>query len=79
MNKRIRELAVKAGAGPKGQPVVIAMMDIEKFEKLIRADEREICEKICARIHWDFRKTGEDKKAYGVLSCLAEIRDRGQK
>lgn len=35
MNKRIKELAVQAGAGEWGDSVIPAMMDIEKFSELI--------------------------------------------
>ena len=48
MNERIRELAIKAGAGAWGDSVVPAMMDIEKFAELVRADEREACAALCS-------------------------------
>lgn len=35
MNERIRELALAAGAGEWGDSVIPAMMDIEKFTRLI--------------------------------------------
>ena len=35
MNERIRELAIKAGAGEWGDSVVPAMMDTQKFAELI--------------------------------------------
>ena len=35
MNERIRELAIKAGAGEWGDSVVPAMMDVGKFAELI--------------------------------------------
>ena len=35
MNQKIRDLAVQAGAGEWGDSVVPAMMDIEKFAKLL--------------------------------------------
>lgn len=35
MNERIKDLALKAGAGEWGDSVIPAMMDIEKFAELI--------------------------------------------
>ena len=46
MNKRIRELAIKAGAGEWGDSVVPAMMDIQKFALLIVAECAGIYDKI---------------------------------
>ena len=75
MNERIRELAIKAGAGAWGDSVVPAMMDIEKFAELVRADEREQCAKVCeARYMGDNNR--EDMEA---RRCAEAIRARGEK
>jgi hypothetical protein len=80
MNERIKELAVQAGADEWGDSVVPAMMNIEKFAALVRADEREECAKVADR------QNGDDEQ--DLESCVwskaarhiaAAIRERGSK
>ena len=49
MNERIKDLALKAGAGEWGDSVIPAMMNIEKFAELIVRE--------CANL--PFKSTGE--------------------
>lgn len=66
MNKRIRELALQAGA----QGIVNRdFIDIEKFAELVRSEEREACAKVCEE-----DESGRDSGGY-----YAEIiRARGE-
>jgi hypothetical protein len=46
MNERIKELAVQAGL-PKYMTRELCPTVIERFADLVRADEREVCAKLC--------------------------------
>ena len=74
MNERIRELAIEAGAGEWGDSVVPAMMNIEKFAELVRADEREECAKVCEQL--GMATNGMNERNH---ECATAIRARGEK
>jgi hypothetical protein len=80
MNLRIKELARQAGAGEWGDSVAPAMMNIEKFAALVRADEREACAKVADRQNGDDEEDPEScvwsKTARHIA---AAIRARGEK
>jgi len=75
--KTIIEMAREAGmAGFDG--VVHAAFQLEAFAALVRADEREACEKVCDD-HWNKSIDCGDKA--GALQCVGirtAIRARGQ-
>ena len=56
MNERIRELAIKAGAGEWGDSVVPAMMDTQKFAELIILE--------CVNVALEQKKRVEDQEVF---------------
>jgi hypothetical protein len=48
--------------------------EIKAFEALVRADERELCAKVCDELHWPWHM-GDNS---GPKECAAAIRARGE-
>lgn len=93
MNERIRELAEQAKLRPalllKHLGTFAALTDseqkelknIEKFAKLVQADEREACAKVCEQLRDDwFQGLGRyEFMGEGADFCADAIRARGGK
>jgi hypothetical protein len=50
---------------------------LQAFEALIRADEREACAKVCDELHDTWRWDDWANSASGSRDCAAAIRNRG--
>lgn len=86
MNERIRELAEQAGFSVYEDGWIEGCVKaVEHLEKLIRADEREACAKLCdEKAKRDFNWASENADKYHAQASWAElcaraIRRRGEK
>jgi hypothetical protein len=52
---------------------------LERFEALVRADEREACAKVCEELVPDMSRTANDASIWDVATfdCAEAIRNRG--
>jgi hypothetical protein len=83
MNERLKELAVQAGiyyrttsdefckADKDGVPLEM----MERFADLVRADERELCAKLCEEV--GDKAKDNDGYTIGGYACAKAIRARG--
>lgn len=81
MDQRIKELAEQAGFSVYEDGWVEGCIkSIEHLEKIIRADEREICAKLCESLAQPIN--GMELMTpfqFASTSCAAAIRQRGEK
>jgi hypothetical protein len=59
---------------PQGMDHDVFMWFLERFEALVRADEREACAKVCERIG---NPSNFDYVGVGGVACAESIRARG--
>ena len=81
--RTIMEMAREAGFTDSSNPDLYDIMlasdkSIERFEALVRADEREACANVCETL-WNTPENGmaTEEESYGT-QCSAAIRARGQ-
>ena len=75
--RQVQDMAREAGLLPcQG----IHPKDLEAFEALVRADEREACAKVCDELIAPDVYSDTDKSMWDVtcIDCAAAIRARGQ-
>jgi len=84
MDKRIKELAEQAGLmctedvnadGAAGILLWFKKFDLERFAKLVRADEREVCAKLLE----DMGEKQTNQSLLDPWDCAAAIRARSEK